>query len=279
MQKLRENHYAPTVDSALRFLRLRLRSRGAGVALADETSVIRAALQQKRDLWEEAVDEARAATADVVYKDVRLDVCVKVELKASVAGLTATMVPKAREATIAKLYGSKSPNEGMRYVGGPAQDHYVDGILGHLGTPEFASLSAVAAKITALRADLGAAEDLRTTRRTAEQVARSAVEDATDAGRRFYNQMHARLTLLFPDDPDFVESCFLDLRAAAPDQGTEARKRALVAVYRARLGAVPREVSAALDDELDEAKFNKLVEMFATKSAEEIAAAVVPPKG
>jgi len=82
-----------------------------------------------------------------------------------------------------------------------------------------------------------------------------------------------------PDDPDFVESCFLDLRSAAPDQGTEARKRALLAVYRARHGAVPRDLSAALDDDLDEAKFGKYVELFATKSAEEIAAAIVPSKG
>jgi hypothetical protein len=116
-------------------------------------------------------------------------------------------------------------------------------------------------------------------RRTAEQVARSALENSAEAAKRFYNQMHARLTLLFPEDPDFVESCFLDLRGAAPDQGAESRKRALLTVYRARLGAVPRDLSAALDDDLDEAKFGRYIELFAIKSAEEIAAAIVPAKG
>lgn len=89
--------------------------------------------------------------------------------------------------------------------------------------------------------------------------------------------MQARLTLMLPDDPDFVESCFLDLRSNAPDQGTETRKRALLAVYRARFASAPRDVSTALDD-LDEAKFSSYVELFASKSADEIAAALAPSK-
>jgi hypothetical protein len=42
---------------------------------------------------------------------------------------------------------------------------------------------------------------------------------------------------------------------------------------------VPSDVAAALDDDLDEARFGKYVELFAIKSAEEIAAAIVPAKG
>ena len=159
------------------------------------------------------------------------------------------------------------------------QGHYVDAILGHLATPEFAALAPQTAKIASLRADLAAVEANRAARRTAEQVAWSALEDSAEAAKRFYNQMHARLTLLFPEDPDFVESCFLDLRGAAPDHGAESRKRALLAVYRARLGAVPRDVSAALDDDLNEARFGKYIELFAIMSADEIAAAIVPAKG
>ncbi len=278
-RKLGDNHFTPTVGGAVRHLRLRLHSHSDCAALAEEASAVRADLRQKSDTWEDAVDEARAATADVGYKDAKLDTCVKVELKAAVAHLTATMPVKQREAVTAKLFGGKPPNEGMRTVGGPVQGHYVDAILGHLATSEFAALTPQADKITVLRADLAAVETTRAARRTAEQVSRSALEDSTEAAKRFYNQMHARLTLMFPDDPDFVESCFLDLRNAAPDQGADARKRALQAVYRARLGAVPRDISAALDDDLDEAKFSKYVELFASKNADEIAAALVPAKG
>jgi hypothetical protein len=273
-QKLGDNHYPPMVEMALRFMRIRLKSRAECAALADETAAVRAELRQKRDAWDDAVDETRAATADVIYRDGKLDVAVKVELKASFAAMIATMPAKQRDAMTAKLFGGKAPSEGMKYVGGPAQDHYVDGILGHLATPDFAPLSAVTTKLTTLRADLGAAEQNRASRRTAEQVARSAVEDSSDTAKRFYNQMHARLELLFPDDPDFVESCFLDLRTASPDPGEEARKKALLAVYRARHGAVPRGVQGALD-ELDDAKFGEYVVLFATKGAEEIAAAIV----
>jgi hypothetical protein len=70
-----------------------------------------------------------------------------------------------------------------------------------------------------------------------------------------------------------------DLRNAAPDQGAAARKRTLLTVYRTRLGSAPRDVAAALDDDLDEARFGKYVELFASKSADEIAVALVPSKG
>lgn len=278
-QKLGDNHYTPTVEGAVRHLRLRLHSHADCAALADEASAIRADLRQKNDIWENAVDEVRAATAEVGYKDAQLDKSVKLELKAAVALMTATMTAKQRDAVTAKLFGGKSPSEGMKAIGGTAQGHYVDAILGHIATPEFATLKPQADKITALRADLAAVESNRASRRTSEQVARSALEDSVEAAKRFYNQMHARLTLMLPDDPDFVESCFLDLRGAAPDQGTETRKRALLTVYRARYGSAPREVSAALDDDLDEARFGKYVELFASKSADEIAAALVLSKG
>jgi hypothetical protein len=276
-QTLGDKHYAPTVAAAIRQLRLRLRSHNACAALAEEATAVRAELKQKTEAWEDAVDEARVAAADVRYRDTRIDNYIKFELKAGVAVMTASMTPAQREAVTTKLYGGKSPSVGMKNVGGPIQDHYVDAILGHLATPEFASLAPHAEKITLLRAELTAAETNRISRRTAEQVARSALEDTLEQAKRFYNQMQSRLALLLPDDTAFAESCFLDLRGAAPDQGAESRKRALVAVYRARFGAIPREISAALEDDLDDAKFNKLVELFAIKSAEEIAVALLPP--
>jgi hypothetical protein len=278
MQKLGENHYAPTVEAVLRFLLIRLRSRPACAALADEAKAVRLDVRAKRDAWDDAVDEARAATADVGYKDTRIDDAVKVELKAEVASFVATLPKAQRESTMAKIFGAKSPADGMRPVGGPAQAHYVDLILAQLGTPGFSALSAVTAKISTLRTELIAAEADRKQRRIEEQLARSTLEDACDAARRFYNQMHARLELLFPDDLDFVESCFLDIRGVSLDQGAEARKRVLLMVYRARIGPVPREVQAAVEGTDDDAAFGKLVELFATKAAEEIAAAVVPKK-
>jgi hypothetical protein len=277
-QKLGDNHYPPTVDGAVRHLRLRLHSHGECAALADEAAAVRADLRQKSDAWEEAVDEARAATAEVGYKDTKLDKGVKLELKAAVALLTASMPAKQRDALTAKLFGGKPPSEGMKGVGGRAQSHYVDAILAHLATPEFATLKPQADKIASLRADLAAVETNRASRRTAEQVARSALENSAEAAKRFYNQMQSRLTLLLPDDPEFVESCFVDLRSPAPEQGTETRKRVLLTVYRARHGAVQRDVSTALDDDLDEARFGTYVEMFASKSAEDIAAALAPSK-
>lgn len=274
MQKLGEKHRVPTVESALRCLHLRLKSLSALAALADEAAAMRGSVRQAREAWEAASDVSRVATMVVSFADVQLDDSVKVDLKAGLSMMTKSLPPKQREALAGQLFGGKTANEGMKPVGGPAQASYVDAILAHLTTDTFKPLAPEAAKITARRGELIAAEAARTSARSAEQVARTALETAAENARRFYNLMPGRIEAILGDDPAFIESCFIDLRAAAPDQGVE--KRALVAVYRARHGAVPREVNAALDDALESRGFDKLVELFATRSAEEIAAAVVP---
>ena len=84
--------------------------------------------------------------------------------------------------------------------------------------------------------------------------------------------------MLFPNDPAFVESCFSELRAASDAQGAGPRKRVLMDIYRARFGAVPREVQAAVTEAGEDEKFTQLIGVFATRSAEEIAAAVLAGK-
>ena len=71
VQMLGDNHHPPTVGSAVRHLRLRLRLRSHSecAALAAETSEVRADLRLKGDTWEDALDEARAVTTEVGYKD------------------------------------------------------------------------------------------------------------------------------------------------------------------------------------------------------------------
>jgi hypothetical protein len=48
---------------------------------------------------------------------------------------------------------------------------------------------------------------------------------------------------LLPEEPDYVESCFLDLRNLPDDQSAEARAQVLMDVYRARLGAAQEGVT------------------------------------
>ena len=278
MQRLGEKHHAPTTEAALRLLALRLRSRQTCAALADEVTAQRVILKQARDLADDAADTTRMTTLVVGYLDALLDISVKVELKSALALATAALPPKQREVLSVQLFAGKSPSEGMKNVGGPAQEGYVDAILAHLATDPFKALAPQAATIKGRKDDLAAGEKARAEARVAEQVARTALETANEAAKRFYNLMPGRIEAVVPDDGAFLESCFLDLRSAPPDQGVETQKRALTAVYRARHGTMPREVHAGLDDAMEKVGFEKLIELFATRSPEEIAAAVVVKK-
>jgi hypothetical protein len=67
---------------------------------------------------------------------------------------------------------------------------------------------------------------LRKDARVKERTAQADLDEALDGARRFYNQLYPQLQLLFPDDPDLVETFFRDLRApsggAAAEDGSGA---------------------------------------------------------
>ena len=191
--------------------------------------------------------------------------------------LVALPAEKAKAAK-ARILAGRSPNEGMRPVGGPEQAQYVADVLAELNRPENAPLAPVAARIVAHRDALATAETGRSTARSTESAARAELDQALADARAFYNQAYHRLLVLIPDDPAFVESCFSELRTISDGQGAAARKRVLMDVYRARFGAVPREVQAAVTEALDDEQFAELIALFATKSAEEIAKVVLAGK-
>jgi hypothetical protein len=58
----------------------------------------------------------------------------------------------------------------------------------------------------------------------------------------------------------------------------EARQNNLLTIYRARFGSVPRKVRAAVECTRDDAALMRWVEIFAIRSAAEIAAAVAEKK-
>ena len=278
-QKLAEWHRAPTTEGALRFFIIRASTEPDAQAITDEARQERTSLRAARQAHEDAVDASRAATADVEVCDGRLDRVVKVDLQRSVDALLAPLPEKTQASKKKKIFGGKAASVGMKPVGGPSQDQYVSDVLSELADPEYASLAPVVAKVTTRLDALRAAETRRKAARTAEQLARTELEKAIERAQRLYNQAQARLALLFPEDPDFVESCFLDLRSETDGQSADGRKRVLVMIYRARFGAVPREVQSALAPPEDDAAFAKLVEVFATKSEEEIAAAAGVKEG
>lgn len=278
MEQLSAAHGQVAVDGALRLLVARARVDAKSAALADEAETHRLTIRARGEAWDDAVFAVRCATADVRYRDLGLDGVMKRELPIAVdAHLVALPAEKAKAAK-ARILAGRSPNEGMRPVGGPEQAQYVADVLAELNRPENAPLAPVAARIVAHRDALATAEQGRSTARSAESVARAELDQALADARAFYNQAYHRLQVLIPDDPAFVESCFSELRTVSDGQGAAPRKRVLMDVYRVRFGAVPRELQAAVTEAGEDERFGELLALFANKTAEEIAAVVLAGK-
>ena len=278
MEQLNSSHGQVAVDGALRLLIARAGVNPASAIIAEEAMKHRLTIRARSEAWDNAVFAVRCGTADVRYCDLRLDGVMKRDLPIVIdAHLVALPADKAKAAK-ARILAEKNPIEGMKPVGGPAQAQYVADVLVELGRPENAPLAPVTTRIIAHRDALATAETGRSTARSTESAARAELDQALADARAFYNQAYHRLLVLIPDDPAFVESCFSELRTISDGQGAAARKRVLMDVYRARFGAVPREVQAAVTEALDDEQFAELIALFATKSAEEIAKVVLAGK-
>jgi hypothetical protein len=278
VQQLLANHGPAIVEAALRLLIVRARANPASMGIADEVLKVRLGVRAAIEAWEDAVDLSRGGTLEVRYRDTLLDTTMKRDLQVAVDGHVVALPADKAKAAKARIFVGKTPSEGMKPTGGPEQAQYVSDVLAELNRPENAPLAPAAAKVVTARDALVAAEQSRGVARTAESVARAELDQTLDEARTFYNQTYPRLQVLLPDDSAFVENCYLDLRNLPDDQSAAARKRVLMDVYRARIGPVPREVQSSVSGMEDDEAFSKLVALFATKSAEEIAAAVVLPK-
>lgn len=282
MEQLNSSHGQVAVDGALRMLVARAGVDPASAVIAEEAEKHRLDLRARGEAWDNAAFAVRCGTADVRYRDLRLDGVMKRDLPVAIdAHLIALPADKAKAAK-ARILAGKNPIDGMRPVGGPEQAQYVADVLVELGRPENAALAPVTTRIVAYRDALAAAEKGRSTARSTESAARAELDQALADARAFYNQAYHRLQVLIPDDPAFVESCFSEVRTVSDGQSAAARKRVLMDVYRARFGAVPREVQAAVTEAGEDENFAELIVLFATKTAEEIAAVLAgkkPEKG
>jgi hypothetical protein len=77
-----------------------------------------------------------------------------------------------------------------------------------------------------------------------------------------------------PEDEEFLMATE-DIVQQLKDEGSRSRGQTdLLTIYRARFGSVPRKIRAAIERTRDDAALTKWVEIFVTRSAAEIAAAV-----
>ena len=205
MEKLREDDGFGAVDRALRFASIRLHSRPQTADLATSVDTERTAIRAREDAWLEARERRIAASAEVAYLDGKLD--------GGIMGLSRQALVEVKgdrgDPRYRRLF-AEAPSAGLAPVAGTGQAHFVAGVLAQLtrDPSPFPDLTGGAPDLQSMVTALQDAEKRRDDLYVPESTARTDLDVALDHARRVYNLLHARLQLLFPDDPGLVESFF-----------------------------------------------------------------------
>ena len=219
MEKLRDDHSFPVVKRAVRYCALRLTSRPELAEGAAAMATCRATLRRCEDAYDDALDAKVAATAEVTYRDGRLDRAVA----ALARDVNAVVDGRTDDPRYQRIF-LVSPSEGMRPRGGPEQDRFVQNVLATLEKDDdFADLRKHAVPIGACQRELDEAVARRAGLELAEKRAGRELDIAAAEARDTYNQMAHRVALVYPKDAALVDSFFWSAeqarlaRAEAPD--------------------------------------------------------------
>lgn len=204
MQNLREEYGVEVHNRALRFLSIRLKSRPETTDAATAIDALRAQLRERQDIYEEALEQRMAATAEIEYLDGRLDarvIAMSRELNVLTGG-------DRSDARYKKLF-PVAPTVMMKPVGGDEQSTYVGVIIERIQSDD--DLEGLRGHAKPIRQHLDALDKATKTRRALTIAENKALADrrlALEDVRRAYRLMYPRLVLQFPDDAALVESFF-----------------------------------------------------------------------
>ncbi len=204
MESLAQNHSFLITNRALRYTICRARSRPEASPVVQELSRHRALLRSSWDTYEDAHEERIAATAEIEYRDGRVNACVMTvsrHVHAMVDGNT-------RDPRYVKIF-SEAPSDALKPVGGTTKAEFIRGVVRVLETdPAFESLRPHAALILRAQVEFDESVRRRSESQVIENTAWSAFQIELDAAREVYNRSQHHFALLFPKDKALVESFY-----------------------------------------------------------------------
>jgi hypothetical protein len=207
MEKLKDRHSASVHIRALGVAQVNLSGRPDTEAIAAEVQVERIRVKAARDAYEESIMRRMAATAVVNYVDSVLD--------ATVQRLSRKVLDAADGDRKSALYSNlfnEPPGDAMRPTASPEQTRYVQRLIAHLEQGGvYAPFDSFITALTEAQAAVDIAIAKRAKCYTEEATAQTQLEMACEDARRLYNGLHARLSIMFPNDARLVESFFADL--------------------------------------------------------------------
>jgi hypothetical protein len=218
MQSLQDFHGLPTVKRSLRYLAVALASNPDTADLAQQIRDERARLQAAEEKHDTAYESWLCAAAVVRYLDKKLDKTVLALSRDTFALVNGNR----RDPRYQKLF-LKPPTTAMKGIADDPQEMYVRAIISTIEKDDdFTTLRTRLPRIVAELGELKTAVESRNQKRIEETTSLQELRLALEHARRTYNLMHPRLQLIFPDDPDLVETFFRELRSFKADDEGEA---------------------------------------------------------
>lgn len=203
MQKLCEAHGARTVVRALRFVACRLLTHALAEPIARELDQCARELCDVQSSYEEAHTERLAATAEVSYRDERVDEAVTILAK-EVLRIVKDDRGDARYVALFPI----SPGEATASTAGARQHEFVHRLIAELRrNPGVQLLAAHADKLSLRQSELEQAMTVRDRCFAAEGALTRRLSEALDQACRSYNRTFSRLQLLCSNGP-LIESMY-----------------------------------------------------------------------
>ena len=207
MEKLTERRSVTTIIDALRFLRIRLRSRPESRPLAQDIELAKAALDEANARLEALIDERRALTAELEYLvEVLYEAIIQLarEVRAKLGGqvdtpLFLSIFPIAPSTAMKEGLASKL--QYCRQAAGQVIESEALASLKPSGEELLTQVNAIDALLSQRDGELA----------QSERSASLKQKEALEAARNTYNQTEPKLMLLWPSKPKLVDSMFYDL--------------------------------------------------------------------
>jgi hypothetical protein len=161
-------------------------------------------------------DERISATAEIEYRDAIVD--------SDVADIARQILLEVRgnrrNHRYLKLF-PQSPSKLMRSIAGPEQTKFVLSLIDTLNTdPNYAGLKEHARLLAEHQKDLEVVIQKRTDWQVREIQLQSEWRMFYLQAQELYNSMYPRLLLLFPNNKNLVESCFIKQSRTTPKKET-----------------------------------------------------------
>lgn len=217
MQSLLDHHGLPTVKPALRYISIRVLTNAETEHLGADLAAERKRLADAEEQHDDAYERWLGSAATVRHLDRKLG-----KLVLRLSRDTLVLVDGNRKDTRYQKLFATPPSEGMRGVGGDPQELYVRTLITRVKNDDaFVSLRGhlpgLTSELEALKGAIASRDELRLKQAMASRDLRMAV----DSAKRNYNLLQSRLTLIFPDDPELVETFFRTLTTRSAGAGEE----------------------------------------------------------